>query len=276
MRIPQGGYSWIYEQQKYVESPHSIHSMSEGYADRRFGRRSGIRTNDRTNRIWENYFWSQGDRSVHFPPIRAISSVPESKFERIALCAYPPHQHMLELSTAGHPHHERCLHVRPHFRQRYQPLPTPHNELYEPATAITVQRRSHSIHPDTSIRIPPGFEAQVFPIYRPTYDFLLDPPDRFYSLGEEAVFILRDGQYTPLRDKKGRVLGDRYVQWAAPTTLVILDGPVQEALHQACRKIYVFKSTKKGRYLSWSSQVGERWTLKKEQSDNKGATHSGY
>jgi hypothetical protein len=264
MRASQGGYSWTYEQQRYVEDPGPTRPMNEDYADRRFVRRNGIRTNDRTNRIWENYFWSQGDRNVHFPPIRVMSSVPESKFERIALCAYPPQQVLPRFSTAGRPHHERCLHVRPHFRQRYHPLPTPHNELYEPTTAATVQYRGHDVYSETSIRIPPGFAAQVSPIYRPTYDFLLDPPDRFYSLGEEAAFILRDGQYTPLRDKNGRVLGDRYVQWAAPTTLVILDASVQEALHQACRKIYVFESTKKGRYLSWSSQVGERWTLKKE------------
>ena len=214
------------------------------------------------NRLWENYFWAQGDRTLHFPPIEIMSAIPESKFDRIILRTSPQYQEVHNPKrTRRMRHYQRCSQARPKFSSWREPSPTPVNEMLSHVKAAPRQYHIDSQHQFTapsSVYVSCPIESSMN-----SSNHSPEAPDRFYPLGEEAVYMLRDGQYTPLRDKKGRVLGDKYVQWTAPASLVDVETSTQEALHQACREIYARETTKMDRYMSWSSQIGTKWTIQK-------------
>jgi len=221
--------------------------------------RCGLKSNDRINRIWENYFWAHGDREIHLPPVKVMSSVPETKFEQIALCTYLLQQGLPKVRCMGRLNQQGRFHNGPHLGRRLQPPPTPYDKSDGKASKLC---GSHTTLQTPYLALPMGYVSRALGDQKICYSIPLEAPDRFYALGEEAVFVLRTGQYTPLRDEKGRMLGDRFAQWSRPRALVYVEKSVHKALRRACRQIYVVENTRTDRYMSWSYQVGERWTLK--------------
>lgn len=186
---------------------------------------------------------------MHFPPIEILRAVPESRFERIALCSYPQHHTLVHRKPRARARNRQCLPFHDNWTSH---LPGPHalvlNEIdYESETHQQVDLSFRGLCLNPKILVPQAVN-NLSP--RP-----FDAPDRYYPLGEEMVFWYRNGQCTPLRHRDGRLVGDRWLLCYPKGAHVHLEPSVRAVLRVACEAIVIAERNRPGRYLSWTSQV---------------------
>lgn len=192
-----------------------------------------------------------------------MSAVHESKFERIALCTYPQ----------TYPRQETIVHRKTRLRARNrQSLPfhdnwtshlPPAQQPIPPTTYHkTMWKRPSQEQKDLSVQflcfdpkiLVPQAVQNLWPISQPRSQ-LLGPPDRYYDMGEEAIYVMNNGRCTPMKHGDGKLVCDRWTAWTPSEPVVQIEPIFRVVLRGACAEIVNWEKTRPGRYLSWTSQV---------------------
>lgn len=191
-----------------------------------------------------------------------MSAVHESRFEHIALCSYPTtyprQQSIMHRKTRLRVRNRQSLPVHENWKNHLPPAQQsiPHIEYKESTNWQGTSQQQKDADFQILCFDPKSLLPQAVQNFLPhPQPKLFDPPDRYYDMGEEAVYVMKNGRCTPLKYADGNPVCDRWSAWSASEPVVRIEPLFRAVLKGACAEIVNWEKTRPGRYLSWTSQV---------------------